>query len=157
MYYLIRIPSQIPLYGDIKEAKAYLLSFANRCQGKGGVLLDYSLSPQVFRSLVMLPLKRDALPWKEKTCFIEQLDSKEDLLNAYAFLSEGFEDTGKGYELCGTYEAFHRSDCFCLLGKVNKFNELPSFREILDSKKKGCSTYKKTLSRHYLPTVFALA
>jgi hypothetical protein len=145
------------LYGDKKEAKTYLLSLANYCQKKGGVLLDYFLTPHEFRFLVMLPLGINALPWKEKTCFVEQLDSKQDLLNAYAFLSEGFEDTGKGYELCGTYEAFHGSDCYCLLGKVNKFSELPSFREILDSKKRGCSTYKKTLSSHFLPTVFALA
>jgi hypothetical protein len=157
MYYLIRIPSEIPLYGDKKEAKAYLLSFANLCQVKGGALLDYSLDPQVFRFLVMLPLKREALPWKEKACFVEQLYSKEDLLYAYAFLSEGFADKGKGYELCGTYEAFHGSDCFCLLGKVNKFNELPSFREILDSKNRGCTNGKKTLSRQFVPTVFALA
>jgi hypothetical protein len=158
MYYWISIPSEKPLYNNRDQAKAHLLALSNSCQKMGGALLDYSLEPFLCRFLAMLPQKKEALPWKGKPVTIQRLSGKQDLLTAYATLSEGLPGNGKYYELCGTFEAFHKSDCYCLFGKVSRLNDLPSFREILDAKKnKKSSLDEKTLPEGYPTAVFAFS
>ncbi|AEV28197.1 hypothetical protein SpiGrapes_0339 [Sphaerochaeta pleomorpha str. Grapes] len=157
MYCWICIPSDKPFYNNRQQAKTLLLSFSSQCQNRGGALLDYTLEPNRCRFLAMLPQGQRAFLWKGIPVSVQKIEGKQELLVAYAILSEGLAGKGKYYELCGTFEAFHKSDCFCLLGKISPLNDLPSFKEIIDAKNQGTTGQEKTLTEEYPLTVFAMA
>lgn len=157
MYYWLCIPSDKPFYETRQQAKTLLLSLSTQCQEKGGALLDYTLEPVLCRCIVLLPQGSRSLLWKGNPVPMQKITSKSDLLDAYAILSKGLPGKGRNYELCGTFEAFHKSDCFCLLGKFSRINDLPSFREILDAKNRERTGQEKTLPKEYPLTVFAMA
>ncbi|WP_320129299.1 hypothetical protein [uncultured Sphaerochaeta sp.] len=155
MFYWISISPEKSLYSKPEQANSLLSALSLQCQKIDGTLLDYSLEPLLLKFLVMVPLDLKNLPWRGSNVLIKNITSRKELLAAYSNLSQGLPSQGKAYEYCGMFEVYHKSNCFCLLGKVAKPNYLPPLEEILKWKKKSKYFDKKILPREFTQATFS--
>jgi hypothetical protein len=135
MVHLVDLRSAVSLYADMHGARHLLLTAKLAVEKRQGLLLDYCLQPHRFRLLVAGTVPPHALARLFGKNASIAFVGKKDLLGAYRRLAAGLPVDARTYELCGTYEAYHKSECYCLLGKTGKVEGLPPLSEILLSKK----------------------
>ncbi len=131
MYYRIQVCSPMALFHTHEQAKKQLLSaYLAVTQGKA-ILLDYLLLSHSL-ALIIKTDKNKLLPKQERVIQLVPLNDKTLLLN---FAHLGI--LGSSYPYSGTFELFHKSICYCELGKTGAPNLPFSLSTIIKAKQEA--------------------
>lgn len=134
MYYRMRFTSERSLYTTSVKARQLLLRVYLKIEQQGGCILDYTLLPTLLDLLIYLPSGEPRFSFLEHQCTLEHIPNTQDLLYHYKNISKRLPLSGKNYPLCGTYEAYHGSNCLSSLGKMGPFPQELSIQTILHEK-----------------------
>ena len=134
MYYRMRFSSERDIYATNAKAHQLLLRVYLHIGFQGGTILDYTLLPTLLDLLIYLPGGKPQFSFLEHQCTLEYIPSTEALLHHYQNISKSLPLSGKNYPLCGTYEAYHGSNCLSSLGKMGPFPQELSIEAILHEK-----------------------
>ncbi len=134
MYYRMRLTCKQALYTSEAQALCLLLKAYLHLEQQGGSLLDYTLLPTLLDLLIYVPGITPHSSFLSNRCTMEHIPTTEALLTHYKDISIKLPSAGKDYPLCGTYEAYHGSTCFCSLGKMGPFPHELSIQTILKEK-----------------------
>lgn len=134
MYYRMRFPTIQPMYTAMSQANRLLLRIYLHFEAQGGSILDYTLLPTLLDLLVSLPGHKPTIGFLKLTCSVVPITTTQDLLFHYRNISIALPKGGKDYPLCGTYEAYHGSNCLSSLGKMEPFPQDINIRMILEEK-----------------------
>ena len=135
MYYRMRFFSERAIYATCGKAKQLLLQVYLHIEIQGGALLDYTLLPTLLDLLIYLPKKgKPQFSFLKHQYTLEHISNTNELLFHYKNISFRLPRSGKNYPLCGTYEAYHGSNCLSSLGKMGPFPQDLSIRTILHEK-----------------------
>jgi len=116
------------------KAKQMLLQVYLHIEAQGGSILDYTLLPTLLDLLIYLPAGKPQFCFLKQKCTLEHIHNTMDLLHHYKNISGRLPLSGKNYPLCGTYEAYHGSNCLSSLGKMGPFPQDLSIQTILYEK-----------------------
>ena len=134
MYYKICFPSEQLLFHNLQEAKHLLLKTYLWVQEQAGTLLDYSLIPTSLDFLLQLPISLPNFTFLPYPAQITLITSKEALLVEFRNLNNNIPCEAKNYPLCGTYEAYHVSECYSVLGKTGEDTLIFPLQTLLETK-----------------------
>ncbi|HAF85732.1 MAG TPA: hypothetical protein DCG32_05080 [Sphaerochaeta sp.] len=134
MYYRMQFSSEQVIYTTWVKAKQLLLRVYLNIEAQGGTILDYTLIPTLLDLLIYLPKGKPQFSFLEQHCTLESIAHTKDLLHHYKNISGRLPLSGKNYPLCGTYEAYHGSNCLSSLGKMGPFPQDLSIQTILQEK-----------------------
>lgn len=134
MYYRMRYTSEGSIYTTQVVARQLLLRVYLHIEQQGGTILDYTLLPTLLDLLIYLPGKEPRLSFLEHQCTLEYIPNPKTLLSHYKNISKTLPLSGKNYPLCGTYEAYHGSNCLSSLGKMGPFPQELTIATILHEK-----------------------
>lgn len=140
MYYRMRFSSKRSIYTTSVKANQLLLRVYLQIESQGGTILDYTLLPTLLDLLIDLPGGKPQFSFLAHQCTLEFIPNSHDLLHHYKTISGRLPHSGKNYPLCGTYEAYHGSNCLSSLGKMGPFPQDLSIQDILHEK--CCPTWK---------------
>lgn len=129
MYYLTEFTTTSRFFQTHAEGLQKLLAFKLLFERKNCTLLDYLLLPHSFNALVFCPSDFQLEGERGLSNSIKPV-SQCMTLPIFAFLAH----EGPSYPLCGTYELYHGSQCFCELGKYPAANIPFSLKLILQAK-----------------------
>ncbi|HKM06050.1 MAG TPA: hypothetical protein VJ869_03585 [Sphaerochaeta sp.] len=134
MYYRMRFPSERAIYTTRMKANQLLLRIYLHIEAQGGYILDYTLLPTLLDLLIYLPGRNTQFSFLEHRCALECVSNTKELLLHYKNISGRLPLAGKNYPLCGTYEAYHGSNCLSSLGKMGPFPHDICIQKILQEK-----------------------
>lgn len=134
MYYRMRFTSERPIYTSSEKARQLLLRVYLHMEQQGGNILDYTLLPTLLDLLIYLPKGEPQFSFLEHQSTLEHIPNVNALLSHYKHISLRLPLSGKNYPLCGTYEAYHGSNCLSSLGKMGPFPQDLSIQAILHEK-----------------------
>lgn len=134
MYYRMRFTSERPIFTSNERARQLLLRVYLHMEQQGGNILDYTLLPTLLDLLIYLPKGEPQFSFLEHQCTLEHIPNTKALLLHYRNISKSLPLSGKNYPLCGTYEAYHGSNCLSSLGKMGPFPQDLSIQAILHEK-----------------------
>ncbi len=130
----MRFSSERPIYSTRLTANRLLLRVYLHIEIQGGTILDYTLLPTLLDLLIDLPGGKPQFSFLEHRCTLEHIPNSRSLLHHYRTISGILPLSGKNYPLCGTYEAYHGSNCLSSLGKMGPFPQDLSIQAILHEK-----------------------
>ena len=125
-YYLLTSKPEFPMW----HAERVLLRLSLSLQNQNIHVLDYLLEPGLLELLC-------ASPMPMRCSDTNSMVSEEQLLSIISHLGRN----GTAYRYSGSYELFHRSSCFCQLGKTGN-PILPLALEAIIAEKRRYSTTK---------------
>lgn len=134
MYFKISLMSGHVLFHTMQEAKHLLLKTYLWVQNQDGILLDYLLLPNSLEFLIQLPNVLQKHWFLHQQIHIQTIHTEDDLLSAYKSLTFNIPSKARSYPLCGTYEAYHRSECYSVLGKTGEKYQFFPLQTILKLK-----------------------
>jgi|GEM_PF-4556200 len=140
MYYRMRFTSDQSIYTTSVKAKQLLLRVYLHIEQQGGTILDYTLLPSLLDLLIYLPGTEPQFSFLEHHYTLERIPNTKALLYHYKSISFNLPLSGKNYPLCGTYEAYHGSNCLSSLGKMGPFPQDLTIATILHEK--CCPTWR---------------
>lgn len=135
MYYRMRFSTHRTIYTTRAKANQLLLRIYLHIESQGGTILDYTLLPTLLDLLICLPTGKPQFNFLPDRCVLEYIPNTKSLLSHYKNISKSLPLAGKNYPLCGTYEAYHGSNCLSSLGKMGPFPQELNIQTILDEKK----------------------
>ncbi len=135
MYYRMKFSSERGIYTTIAQANQLLVRVYLHIGAQGGTILDYTLLPTLLDLLIYLPGNRPQFTFLNHRYTLEHIPDSGALLSHYKNISKSLPLAGKNYPLCGTYEAYHGSNCLSSLGKMGPFPQDVSIQEILEEKR----------------------
>jgi hypothetical protein len=130
----MRFTSERSIYTTSMKANQLLLRVYLHIEAQGGNILDYTLLPTLLDLLIELPGGEPQFSFLEHQCTLEHIPNTKALLYHYKNISHHLPFSGKDYPLCGTYEAYHGSNCLSSLGKMGPFPQELSIQTILHEK-----------------------
>ena len=131
MYYFIQYTSKKSFFLNLNAGIACLLNFKIKLEQSKCVLLAYLLLPHTFKALVQCPLNVHITVKGGALLTIEEVPNSL-MLSLFGHLAH----KGPKYPLSGTYELYHRSNCFCEIGKYSPTTSPFSLEKILRAKEK---------------------
>jgi len=134
MYYRMRFTSKQSIYTTIMKARQVLLRVYLQIEQQGGCIMDYTLLPTLLDLIIYLPSGEPQFSFLAHQCTLEHIPNTKALLYHYKSISKRLPLSGKNYPLCGTYEAYHGSNCLSSLGKMGPFPQELSIQTILQEK-----------------------
>lgn len=134
MYYRMRFSTERALYTTRMKANQLLLRTYLHIEAQGGTILDYTLLPTLLDLLIYLPGREPQFNILESRCMLVSISNTKELLFHYKNISRRLPLAGKNYPLCGTYEAYHGSNCLSSLGKMGPFPQDICIQTILQEK-----------------------
>jgi len=126
--------SELPIFKSVAKANRLMLRIYLHIEQQGGTILDYTLLPSLLDLLIYLPGSEPKFAFLPYRCTLEHIPHTTELLYHYKQISKLLPLGGKNYPLCGTYEAYHGSNCLCSLGKMGPFPDDLSIQSILHEK-----------------------
>lgn len=130
----MRFSTERAIYTTRMKANQLLLRVYLHIETQGGAILDYTLLPTLLDLLIYLPGSKPQLSFLGHRFVLEYIPDTASLLYHYKTISHRLPLAGKNYPLCGTYEAYHGSNCLSSLGKMGPFPQELSIQSILYEK-----------------------